>query len=222
MDIFLSGKNKNWKSYYHCHKITYSGVIIVRALGKEELMMEVKANLSDNTNNLSKEETFQDLFKLHYSHVVRKVMIIVKEQSVAEDIAQDVFVKLYHADRTTIDNILGWLTKVAVNTAYNYIRTEKRHQARKCKQEIYENDFVGSIEDRYVKLEDISEVQKILMKLPERDRDILLLKFSGYSYEEIAVSKGMEKASIGSLLARAKKRFKKCFMEERREVNDLS
>jgi RNA polymerase sigma factor (sigma-70 family) len=179
--------------------------------------MEVRAKLLENINNPSKEETFQNLFKQHYSYVVRKVMIIVKEQTIAEDIAQDVFIKLYHTDRTTIDNILGWLTRVAVNTAYNHIRTEKRHHARKEKQEIYETGSVGSVEDRYMELEDINEVQKTLMKLTERDRDILIMKFSGYSYEEIAKSKGVEKTSIGTLLARAIKRFKHSYMKERGE-----
>jgi RNA polymerase sigma factor (sigma-70 family) len=184
--------------------------------------MEEKANLPDNKKDPSREETFQDLFKQHYSHVVRKIMLIVKEQSIAEDIAQEVFVKLYHTDRETIDHIPGWLTKVAVNTAYNYIRTEKRHHARKDKQEIFQIHSVGTVEDRFIKLEEINEVQRSLMKLPEKDRDILIMKFSGYSYEEIAKSKGLEKTSIGTSIARAKKRFKRFFMEERREEDDLS
>lgn len=178
--------------------------------------MEVTANLSENSNNSSKEDAFQHLFKQHYSLVVRKVLIIVKEQAVAEDIAQEVFMKLYHTDRKAIQNMPGWLTKVAVNTAYNHIRTEKRHQARRDKQKIYEKNAGGSVEDGYMMRENIDEVQKTLMKLSERDRDILIMKFSGYSYEEIARNKGVDKISIGSLIARAKKRFKQCYMDERR------
>jgi RNA polymerase sigma factor (sigma-70 family) len=179
--------------------------------------MEVKAGLSDNSKVSSKEDAFQELFQQHYSLVVRKVLVIVKEQSVAEDIAQEVFVKLYHTDRRTINNMPGWLTKVAVNTAYNHIRTEKRHHARKEKQKMYETDEAGSVEDRYLELEDIHEVHKTLMKLSERDRDILIMKYSGFSYEEIAKNKGIEKISIGTLLARAKQRFKDSYMEGRRE-----
>ncbi|WP_428912268.1 RNA polymerase sigma factor SigX [Niallia sp. Krafla_26] len=179
--------------------------------------MEGWGTLSENINHLLKEETFQNLFKQHYAHVVRTAMIIVKEQSVAEDIAQEVFMKLYHTDQNTIDNLPGWLTKVAVNTAYNHIRTEKRHHARKNKLENYENDSIGSVEDKYMKSEDIYEVQNTLMKLSERDRDMLIMKFSGYSYEEIAKSKGVGKTSIGALLVRAKKRFRKFYMEERGE-----
>ncbi|PSL36316.1 RNA polymerase sigma factor (sigma-70 family) [Planomicrobium soli] len=179
--------------------------------------MEVKANLWDNSNDSSIEDAFQELFQQHYSLVVRKVLVIVKEQSVAEDIAQEVFVKLYHTDRKTINNMPGWLTKVAVNTAYNHIRTEKRHHARKNKQQMYETNGVESLEDSYTQLEDIHEVHKTLMKLSERDRDILIMKYSGFSYEEIAKNKGIEKLSIGTLLARAKQRFKKSYMEGRRE-----
>jgi RNA polymerase sigma factor (sigma-70 family) len=179
--------------------------------------MEVKANLSESSNDSSKEDSFQQLFMEHYSLVVRKVLVIVKDQAVAEDVAQEVFVKLYHSDRNAIGNIPGWLTKVAVNTAYNHIRTEKRHHARKDKQKRYGKIAVGSVEDKYMTLEDITEVQKALMKLPQRDRDILIMKFSGYSYEEIAKNKGIDRMSIGTLLARAKKRFKNSYMEGRRE-----
>ncbi|WKA56499.1 RNA polymerase sigma factor SigX [Planococcus shixiaomingii] len=179
--------------------------------------MEVKANLSDNSRDSSTEDAFQEMFQQHYALVVRKVLVIVKEQSVAEDIAQEVFVKLYHTDRNAINNIPGWLSKVAVNTAYNHIRTEKRHHARRDKQKIYETIDAGSIEEGYMKLEDINEVQKILMKLPQRDRDILIMKYSGFSYEEIAENKGIEKVSIGTLLARAKQRFKDSYLEGRRE-----
>lgn len=185
-------------------------------------MMEVKTNLSDHSNDSSKEDSFQELFQQHYSLVVRKVLVIVKEQSLAEDIAQEVFVKLYHTDRKTINNLQGWLAKVSVNTAYNHIRTEKRHNARKDKQKMYENTDVDSTEDHYMLHEDIDEVHKTLMKLSQRDRDILIMKFSGYSYDEIAKSKGIAKISIGTLLARAKQRFKDSYLEGRREGNDLS
>ncbi|MGI2326752.1 sigma-70 family RNA polymerase sigma factor [Planococcus sp. YIM B11945] len=178
-------------------------------------MMEVKANLSDGSKDSSTEDAFQVLFRQHYSFVVRKVLVIVKEQSLAEDIAQDVFVKLFYADRDAIDNIPGWLTKVAVNTAYNQIRTENRHRARKAKQKIFQKISVESVEDKYLELEDISEVQKTLMNLTERDRDLLIMKFSGYSYDEIAENKGIEKLSVGALLARAKKRFKNSYLAER-------
>lgn len=177
--------------------------------------MEEAAGLPEMPDDLSNNEEFQVLFKLHYPHVVRKVMVIVTEQSLAEDIAQEVFVKLYYTDKTAIDNLPAWLTKVAINTAHNHIRTEQRHQARKGKQKMAEREETGSIEDIYMKREELGEVQKTLMRLSDRDRELLIMKFSGYSYDEIAESKGLEKTSVGALLARAKSRFKKTYMEER-------
>jgi len=177
-------------------------------------MMEEAANLPEVPSNLSDEEAFQVLFKQYYPQVVWKVMIILKDRPLAEDVAQEVFVKLYHADRSAIDNLPGWLTKVAVNTAYNQVRTEKRHMARKQKQQAEERIWPRSVEEAYVKHEELGEVQKTLMRLSEQDRDLLVMRFSGYSYEEIAENKGLEKSSIGALLARAKSRFKKMYAEE--------
>lgn len=177
--------------------------------------MEVKAGLSENTNNSSNEESFQLLFQQHYPLVVRKILVIVKEQSIAEDIAQEVFVKLYRTDRNAIINLPAWLTKVAVTTAYNHIRTEKRHRARQDKQKMFGKKATSSVEDKYMEHEDIDEVQKSLMKLSERDRELLIMKFSGYSYEEIARHIGIEIGSVGTLLARAKQRFKQSYMEGR-------
>lgn len=179
--------------------------------------MEEAADLSEVLNNLSNEEEFQLLFKQHYPKVVWKVMIIIKDRSLAEDITQEVFVKLYHIDRATIDNLPAWLTKVAINTAYNHIRTEKRHQARKAKQKAVEREESGSVDEAFMRREELGEVQKTLMRLSERDRNLLIMKFSGYSYQEIAESTGLEKTSIGALLARAKGRFKKMYVEERTE-----
>ncbi|WP_088007113.1 RNA polymerase sigma factor SigX [Indiicoccus explosivorum] len=180
--------------------------------------MEEAADLSEVTSNLSEDEKFRQLFKQYYAQVVRQVMVIVKDQSVAEDIAQDVFVKLYHTDRSAIGSLPGWLAKVAANTAYNHIRSEQRHRARKSRQEQAETGTAGSLEDEYMKAEAIDAVRKTLMQLPERDRELLMMKFSGYSYEEIAESKNVEKTSIGAWLARAKKRFRKIHKAERTEA----
>jgi len=197
-----------------CYKIGDSGVFIMKAFEGRGRMMEEAANLPEVPSNLSDEEAFQVLFKQYYPQVVWKVMIILKDRPLAEDVAQEVFVKLYHADRSAIDNLPGWLTKVAVNTAYNQVRTEKRHMARKQKQQAEERIWPRSVEEAYVKHEELGEVQKTLMRLSEQDRDLLVMRFSGYSYEEIAENKGLEKSSIGALLARAKSRFKKMYAEE--------
>jgi RNA polymerase sigma-70 factor (ECF subfamily) len=58
----------------------------------------------------------------------------------------------------------------------------------------------------------------VLDRLPERDRQLLLMREEGFKYEEIARVVGVAPASVGTLIARALKRF--VAMYEAREVVD--
>ena len=50
-------------------------------------------------------------------------------------------------------------------------------------------------------------VRKVLSRMPERSREILMLRYSGFSYREIAGEVGVAPGSVGTLLARAERRF---------------
>jgi RNA polymerase sigma-70 factor (ECF subfamily) len=58
-----------------------------------------------------------------------------------------------------------------------------------------------------VRLEDQAEVRRALAEVPERQRECLLLRHSGYSYAEIAATLGIAVGSVGVLLARAEQAF---------------
>lgn len=50
-------------------------------------------------------------------------------------------------------------------------------------------------------------IRRTLEQLPERDRQLLLLRAESYRYREIAVVLGLNEGSVGTLLARAKRVF---------------
>jgi RNA polymerase sigma-70 factor (ECF subfamily) len=62
-------------------------------------------------------------------------------------------------------------------------------------------------DDRVEQIEDIEAVQAALEKLSDRDRQLLLMRAEGFKYEEIAGVIGVAPASVGTLIARALKRF---------------
>jgi RNA polymerase sigma-70 factor (ECF subfamily) len=62
-------------------------------------------------------------------------------------------------------------------------------------------------DDRVEQIEDIEAVRTALEKLSDRDRQLLLMRAEGYKYEEIAGVIGVAPASVGTLIARALKRF---------------
>ena len=55
--------------------------------------------------------------------------------------------------------------------------------------------------------EERERVRKVLSRMPERSREILMLRYSGFSYREIAGEVGVAPGSVGTLLARAERRF---------------
>ncbi len=63
-----------------------------------------------------------------------------------------------------------------------------------------------------VRNEDAAVTRKVLELLPEKDRSCLLLRFSGMSYSEIARAVGVKESSVGTLLARARARFRSEFI----------
>jgi len=101
---------------------------------------------------------------------------MLKTSKEAEDIAQEVFYKLIK-NPPREDNIQGWLITVAKNFAINYLKSQKRI----------------SMEEKYLLCSqtpqddtEILQVKMTLEKLPEEQRELLILKYSGYTYEEIA------------------------------------
>ncbi|MGN4716784.1 RNA polymerase sigma factor SigX [Bacillus cereus group sp. MYBK226-2] len=156
--------------------------------------------------------TFEALFKQNYAYVVKQIIWIIKEQTVAEELAQEVFLQLYHSDWKSIENLRAWLIKSSTYVAYNYIRSEKRHQARIGKETQYQEVQIdSSLDDEWIRKEEITKVQRVLRKMKEQDRTILLMKFSGFRYKEIAQVLQIEDSSVGTLLTRAKLKFRKTF-----------
>ena len=161
-------------------------------------------------------EQFEDLFKVYYPIVVRRIIRVVRNQAEAEDIAQTVFIQLYHTDWKGIENIPAWLTKAGLYAAYNHIRTEKRLQNRAEKEATEVREEVSpSSEEKWLHHEEIEDVRHVLKEMDERDRLLLLMKYSGFSYQDLAQAANIEASSVGTLLSRAKKKFRTMYKRMR-------
>jgi RNA polymerase sigma factor (sigma-70 family) len=174
--------------------------------------VEVQAKLAMNSILVQDDtDSFRDLFTTYYPFVVRQIMRIVKEQQTAEDIAQDVFLSFYHTDRTAIENIPAWLSRASIYAAYNHLRSEKRRQNRQEKEAADKEMVIPSSEDAWLEKEAIEGVREVLAKLDERERTLLVMKYSGFPYVELAKATGTEVGSVGTLLSRAKSKFRKLY-----------
>ncbi len=202
--------NKKIKNF--CHKTRCSGFSIIQASNESEVLTDML--------KIKKEErpvsdvTFEDLFKQNYVYVVKQIVWIVKSQTIAEELAQEVFLQLYRNDWKSIEHLPGWLIKSSTYVAYKYLRSEKRHQARVDKTiQYHEVQHISSLDDDWIRKEEITKVQMVLSNMNERDRTILLMKFSGFQYKEIAEVLQIDISSIGTLLVRAKQKFRKIYKQ---------
>ncbi len=161
--------------------------------------------------------TFQNLFQEHHAHVVRKISYIVGDITIAEDLAQEVFLKLYRSPPDDLHSIGAWLHRVLTSTTYDYLRQSQRRQALQLKElQRFQSESGESPSNEIVAIANWEKeaVQRALLKLSERDREALMLKQKGYSYTEIAERISVNPKIIGSILMRAASRFKKTYLLE--------
>ena len=164
---------------------------------------------------------FDEAFTLHHRTVFRAARSVVHDCGLAEDVTQEVFIKLYkHIDTIEDAEMLRpWLIRVALNVAKNTIRGNIRANTRdeNYVKETVENS-VFSVESEYEQQAEISEINRALNKIKEPLRSCLVLKQQGLSYREIAASLELNEASIGTFVARARAEFMRFYGKIGRDV----
>ena len=157
--------------------------------------------------NLDRQGEFKAVFEAFYGAVVRHLLYLLGDQQAAEDVAQEVFLRLHHVGLENVEYPKTWLLKVASNRAYNYLNSEKARRQREQKSYQAEEANVIPIDRMFLLKEEVRQVHQAIDKLPERDRMALLLKSSDHSYREIADALDIPANTVGTVLARAKKKL---------------
>lgn len=155
---------------------------------------------------------FDALFKRLYPSLFRYLHRLTGDADTAEDIAQESFVRLLR-QRLTEEEVRPWLFTVAMNLVRDRARkVERRHRLLTRAPHLV--SATPMPDEGVERGERIDTVRSVLEKLPERDRQLLLMREEGFKYEEIAQVVGVAPASVGTLIARALKRFVEAYNEE--------
>ena len=155
---------------------------------------------------------FDEAFTLHHRAVFRTARAMVRDTGLAEDVTQEVFLRLYkNLDSTPKDELLRpWLLRVTMNVARNTLRGQTRSTAREeeyAKQAEMDGTFTAEPEIDFERRTQIEEARRALEKIKEPMRSCLLLKQQGLSYREIAETLSLNETNVGSLIARGRKEF---------------
>lgn len=157
--------------------------------------------------------SFDEAFTLHHRAVYRAAYSLVRDTGLAEDVTQEVFLKLYQHLGSLQDegHVRPWLLRVAANTALNTLRSRNRSSVR---EEEFGTAWVGEsgaapvgVEADFDRRVEIEEARRALAQVKEPMRSCLLLKQQGLSYREIAQTLSVNEVNVGSLIARGRKEF---------------
>lgn len=154
------------------------------------------------------EAAFDTLVDRYQSKVFTTIYLIVKDQEIAEDLLQDVFVKVVqtiHSDRYSEEGkFQPWLMRIAHNLAIDHFRKSKRYPT--ILMEDGSNLFnslqfaESSIEEHRVKEETLEMVKRLIEELPEAQKEVLVMRhYLDLSFQEIADQTGV---SINTALGR--------------------
>jgi RNA polymerase sigma factor (sigma-70 family) len=156
---------------------------------------------------------FDEAFMLHHRAVFRTARALVRDAALAEDVTQEVFLRLYkNLDSTPGEELLrAWLLRVTMNVARNTLRGQSRAVAREeefAKRAETTGWFtVEAPEEEYERRTEIEAARRALDKIKEPMRSALLLKQQGLTYREIAAALSVNEGNVGSLVARGRKEF---------------
>jgi RNA polymerase sigma factor (sigma-70 family) len=158
--------------------------------------------------------SFDEAFTLHHRAVFRTACALLRDSALAEDVTQEVFLRLYRNFGSTPDGELlrPWLLRVTINLARNTIRGQNRAIVRET---TYQKDSPGAgwiaPEQDYERRMDLDQARRALDKIKEPMRSCLLLKQQGLSYREISETLSVRETSVGSLVARGRKEFARVY-----------
>jgi RNA polymerase sigma-70 factor (ECF subfamily) len=158
------------------------------------------------------ERAFEELVKKHTRGVLNLVYRYLGDASRAEDVAQDVFVKVYRARAKYQPQakFSTWLYRIAVNHCLNEIRSRRSQPATAAPaNDLLEQPAGDPPEGRLSRAELQEAVKAAIDALPENQRmAVLLARYEDMSYDQIAETMGMSLEAVKSVLHRAKESLK--------------
>lgn len=151
---------------------------------------------------------FSYLVNRHKSKIFTSIYVLVKDNYLAEDIFQDVFIRIIQSLKkgAYIENgkFLSWAIRIAHNMCMDHFRKVKRKPTIKTSDgtDIFEQyKFAEPAADvKMMQIERNDSIKKAIDKLPQEQREIIILRhFANLSFREIA---DMSNISINTALGR--------------------
>jgi RNA polymerase sigma-70 factor (ECF subfamily) len=143
---------------------------------------------------------FEQFYQQYAGRIYALCLRLTGNMAMAEEATQEVFIQVWRKIDTFSgkSTIYTWLHRVATNTTISYLRKQKNWLNKVISTEGNEN---FSYEESWSPAPDLSRLDKLIMRLPERARLVFVLHaVEGYRHEDIArqlrISTGTSKAQF--------------------------
>jgi RNA polymerase sigma-70 factor (ECF subfamily) len=180
------------------------GVLVVTLDYDAELMLRVKEG--DGAS-------FGILLQKHRSAVIHFIYRLVQEPAVAEELAQEAFLRVYRsrASYEPTAKFTTWLFRIATHLALNWLRDEKHERVQERLDEGPQDmpsrqisDRRPSIEQELLSRDKVDEIRHAIAGLPDKQRAAVLMhKYEEMEYTQIAKVLSCSESAVKSLLFRA-------------------
>jgi len=149
------------------------------------------------------EYAFQLLFEQYHQRIYRVAMVYVKSPALAEDIVQDVFLKIWFQRKSLpeLSSFESWICTVARNVTLNCLKKQAYEwKARRTwSVESMALDHTGDLTTEYKEL-----LFQAVLQLPEQQQKVYrLARDKGFSYEDIASELSLSPLTVKTHMSRA-------------------
>lgn len=166
---------------------------------------------------VTKEAQFEILMKQYGRKILHFVYLLTKDRSMAEDITQEVFVKVYqhlHTFRGE-SQIQTWIYKIALNEAKNQRRKWSFRRLFYSPNMDELKDARDHYSPRFLETIQKSELASLIMRLPWAYRQVIALHyFQELSIQEVGHILGLSEGATRNKLYRARNRLKEILQKE--------
>jgi RNA polymerase sigma-70 factor, ECF subfamily len=157
--------------------------------------------------------SFALLLDRNRSTVLNYLARMVVNRAIAEELAQDVFIRVYRSRRTyePTAKFSTWLYRITTNVALNHFRDERRthrhisldvQDAAQIRREAQDHALL--VEDRMVREVTAAQIRRAIRSLPAKQRAAVIMhKYDELEYSQIAAVLGCSASAVKALMFRA-------------------
>lgn len=159
--------------------------------------------------------TIQSIYEDNKKDVYSYLLSLTGDKTLSEDLTSEVFIGaiMSLSSFKGASSIKTWLFSIARYKWYDYLRKRKKEVSQEELLLIYMSDGINP-ETVVITNTTVKRIYELLDKETDKNKDIVLMRFNGYSYYEIAQKHGISESSARVLDYRTKSRIKGVLLKE--------